>query len=112
MAALDPLTRQRLIEALRKHRVARYAARDIGVSTPCAWRTAKHEGITLISLAEHQRKRLADPEFRKKQQPAAQRAASAWLKEKHKDPVFHAKAVAAARRKPRGGAKASKKSPS
>src|SRR5450631_2535681 len=86
-----------LIAALEQHRIAKHAADQVAVSPSYAWRVAKKENITLISLAVHQRRRLADPTFRAKQVPAARQGASRWLKQKHTEPKFHKKVVAASR---------------
>jgi hypothetical protein len=96
MKPLDLVTYAVVVSALKKHRVAKFAADEAGVSGSCAWRIAKREHIQLVSLAEHQRKRLADPAFRAKQIPAARKAASAWLKKQHGDPLFHRKSAVAA----------------
>ncbi len=95
---LDEEVYKRVVSALRNHRVAKYAADDCGVHPVTAWRIAKKEKIELISLSEHQQKRLTDPEFRKRQIPAANRAATAWLKKMHTSPVFHKKVVEGARK--------------
>ncbi len=97
MKPLDPVTYALVVAALRKHRVARHAGDEAGVNPVTAWRIAKKEKIDLISLSEHQKKRLADPEFRARQIPAARKGASRWLKKKHADPKFHKKSVEAAR---------------
>jgi CRISPR/Cas system-associated protein Csm6 len=90
---ISPALYSALIEALKRLRVAKHAGDEVGVSGHYAWRVAKKEGIELVSLAEHQRKRLADPNFRAKQAPAARKGASLWLKAKHANPKFHKKSV-------------------
>ncbi len=95
---LDPSLYAAVVAALRKHRVAKYAAVECGVNPVTAWRIAKKENIDLLSLSEHQKKRLADPEYRARQIPAARKAASAWLKKMHAKPAFRRKVVEGARK--------------
>lgn len=95
---LDPALYAAVVTALRELRIARHAAILCGVNPVTAWRIAKREKIELVSLADHHRKRLADPEFRARQIPAARKAASAWLTKMHAKPAFHRESVEAARK--------------
>jgi hypothetical protein len=62
----SPETYHRLIEALRQHRIAAVAAREVGVSTSYAWLLAKKENIQLISQSDHAKRLQADPNFQAK----------------------------------------------
>jgi hypothetical protein len=95
---LSDQTREAVLEALRRVRVARWVARDFGISDAMAYRLAKRHGIELISNSVHMRKRRNTPEFLARQVPAQRAAASAWLKEKHRDLEFARKVVRTARR--------------
>jgi PIN domain nuclease of toxin-antitoxin system len=96
--ALSASTRDALLAALCRTRIAKEAAKEVGVHPVTAWRFAKKHRIKLIPLASHMKKRRSSASFRAKQIAPQRRAASAWLKAQHAKPQFHQKTVEAARR--------------
>jgi hypothetical protein len=98
MPALPANTLAAVLEALRIHRNTLRVVKLTGVSQATAWRIAKNNGITLISLAEHMKACRADPAFNAKHLAAVRSdAARRRMKRQQANPKFHKKSIEAAR---------------